>query len=112
VRLQALNSLSQTMTITANGDQVTIKQETSVSTNEFTLTLGGAPVDYNDDLTGTKAKRHALLEGDKLTVVSENPDGVLTVVRTVEGNVLKAVITYKAKKDGTETVCNRFFNKK
>ena len=107
-----MNSLAQTMTITVEGDQLTIKQETSAATNTFTLTLGGASVDFQDDISEKPAKRSAKLDGDKLHVDVDGVDGVLSVVRTVSGNVLTAVITYKLKKDGSETVCTRYFNKK
>jgi len=107
-----MNSMSQTMTITINGDQLTIKQETSLNTSEFTITLGGEPVEFTDDLHGKQAKRSAKLEGDALIVVTEGPDGILTVKRTVEGNVLNAHITFTNKADGKETVCKRQFDKK
>ena len=106
-----MNSLAQTMTVNVNGDQLTIKQETSLSTNEFTITLGGAAVSFQDDLSGKQASRTAHLDGDNLVVSTDNDDGNLTIVRSVSGNVLTAVITLK-KKDGTEVVCKRYFNKK
>jgi len=103
-------NLSQTLVFEVSGNEVTVKTLTSLKNKEAKFELGGDWVEVEEELTESKAKRKAFMEGAALIVVSENDNGEVKVTRTVEGNVLTVAIVF-TKKDGAVTSCKRFFNK-
>ena len=99
-----------TLTFSHEGNKIKVRNETSVKTKESEFELGGDWIEVEEEVTELVGQRKAFMEGDKFVVVSKNDNGVTTVTRYVEGNVLK-VEAVLVKPDGSEVKCHRVFNK-
>lgn len=111
VKRKVINNLSLTLTIDQpDAAKLHVKNVTSVRTKEITFDLGGDWIDVEEEMTELPAKRKAFMENGKFVVVSKNENGEITVTRTADAGVLHAHIVF-VKPDGSQIVCNRYFNK-